>query len=329
MTIPNCNNWCVGNYRDWLEVMLTSQCNGKCSWCIEKDGFKPQKHVDVNTLAIIINQNEAKNIILLGGEPTLYKDLPILIQKCAPTKNLYITTNGSRLTPFFIFQIKGIAGINISIHHYYLWKNKEITGIDLNERNIMNVIARCHKHNIQVRLNCNLISGYIDSARDIKAYIDWGKFLRVDSIRFAELKNDDGSFVDASKILNYQYGLTNDPFVYGCSKKTTIDGMPVEFRQMCGFQTPHRKQPTTPEFNFPSKNVLYYDGITYNGWQKEAKMQTSQSNNSLRNLIRQMIKEEIAKIIAEELSELNVQTQSAPDIAKTSDSHKTVQHCQY
>ena len=27
---PNKNNFCGGNYEDWLEVKLTGNCNGKC-----------------------------------------------------------------------------------------------------------------------------------------------------------------------------------------------------------------------------------------------------------------------------------------------------------
>ena len=87
-----------------------------------------------------------------------------------------------------------------------------------------------------------------------------------DKIRFAELKQDEKEFVDLAKILNYKYGLNDNPFINGCNSDAVINGMPVNFRQMCGLQTSKRKKPENPEQI--TKQVLYYDGYIYNGWQK-------------------------------------------------------------
>ena len=62
-SIPNKLNFCGGNFQDWLEVMLTPACNGKCSWCIEKNGYR---------LVINCNQNGGQEVYhihlhLLGG----------------------------------------------------------------------------------------------------------------------------------------------------------------------------------------------------------------------------------------------------------------------
>ena len=40
-TFPNIKNFCGGGFQDWLEVMLEPSCNGRCSFCIEKDGARP------------------------------------------------------------------------------------------------------------------------------------------------------------------------------------------------------------------------------------------------------------------------------------------------
>ena len=79
---PNKNNSCGGAYLDWLEINLLKECNACCKWCIELKGYHPKQVVSYAKIAEAALKTEAKNIILLGGEPTLYKDLNKLIE-CA------------------------------------------------------------------------------------------------------------------------------------------------------------------------------------------------------------------------------------------------------
>lgn len=262
---PHPNNFCGGNYQDWMEVMLTAECNGKCSWCIEKEGFHPRWHIGGKELARIINDDPRPNVLLLGGEPTLYNDLEELNQYLQ-NKNLYITTNGSHLLN--IFNMKLLKGVNISIHHYDLERNTKITGCRL--VNSLQLIAPLKKKGIQIRFNCNLIKGEIDSKEAILQYIEFAKQYHVDSVRFAELKNVDHEFVDLAEIMDHEYGLNDDPYIHGCNQDVIINGMHVNFRQMCGLQTPLRPKPTYPEQY--SKSVLYYNGQYYQGWQKAMNM---------------------------------------------------------
>lgn len=55
--LPNKNNFCGGNFSDWIEVMLIDKCNGNCSWCIEKEGYKPKKIVAWQELVDVIIEN--------------------------------------------------------------------------------------------------------------------------------------------------------------------------------------------------------------------------------------------------------------------------------
>lgn len=282
---PNKKNFCGGNFQDWLEVNLIKKCNGKCSWCVEKHGWHPEEEADWIDIYDKIKASKKKNIILLGGEPTLYKKLDRIIGTLADDGlNVYLTTNGSHLSDSFIFNFIGMKGINISIHDYDLEKNKSITGIKI--ENLKRSIWMLHGFNINVRLNCNCISGHIDSAKQIKKYIEFAKSVGADSVRFAELKFDEENFVDLAKILNYKYGLNDDPFKQGCNKDAVINGMHVNFRQMCGLQTSKRPCPKNPEQC--KKKVLYYDGKIYNGWQlkKEKKMKPSEISELL-NAVKQ------------------------------------------
>ena len=126
-------------------------------------------------------------------------------------------------------------------------------------------INKAKELKIKIRLNCNTIKGYIDNESEINKYVEFAKNIGADSVRFAELKQDDKNFVDIAKILNYKYGLNDDPFSNGCIKDVIINNMSVNFRQMCGLQTTKRIAPENPEQI--NKKVLYYDGNFYNGWQ--------------------------------------------------------------
>ena len=265
--IPNSKNSCAGNFSDWLEVHLINKCNGHCAWCVEKDGYHPKKSVSWRRIANQIIRHNATNIILLGGEPTLYKDLrPLIIALNNANKKIWITTNGSLLTPEFVKNnLSGIEGINISIHHYDLKLNEIITGVSL--ENLLPAMGKLQN----VRFNCNCISGAIDSVTKIFNYIEFARISGANRVRFAELKNDTHRFVDLAKLFEHQYGLNDDPFIEGCNNDVKIRGFDVNFRQMCGLQTPLRPNPIDPQQI--TKKVLYYDGQFYDGWQKETKME--------------------------------------------------------
>lgn len=138
---------------------------------------------------------------------------------------------------------------------------------------------------IAVRLNCNCIAGEIDSKATIREYLWLAKWLGATSVRFAELKHDDTLFVDLASIFDHGYGLNDDPFRQGCCQDATIDGMPVNFRQMCGLQTSKRPRPLNPVFT-TSKRVLYHDGRLYNGWQM--RKENAMSEDTLKDLLQKV-----------------------------------------
>jgi hypothetical protein len=281
-SIPHPDNFCGGNFQDWLEVFLTEKCNGKCSWCIEKNGYHPPYRIDYPELIMTIIETGAKNVILLGGEPTLYDHTAL---RCIISVlklrgiNVYITTNGSKLNPHLVIStLYDIKGVNISIHHYDLKTNREITGISLDEDILRDSIKELHRVGASVRLNCNCIYKYIDNFSGCNEYLLFANRIGADSVRFAELKLDNDNFINLASIFSYEYGLSDDPFIHGCNKNAVIYGMPVNFRQMCGLQTPMRRRPINPKQY--SKKVLYYDGRIYDGWQT-----TSSANRRLEHIL--------------------------------------------
>jgi organic radical activating enzyme len=263
--------------------MLTDKCNGSCVWCIEKDGYRPPEHVGWERLVDAILLSRRRNIILLGGEPTLYEDINKLIASLAFRRNIYITTNGSKLTRDYVKKnLNGVQGVNVSIHSISPRLNKEITGIQLEAHDIGGAIEQLHEQGASVRFNCNLIKGYVDSKKAIIEYITWVKAMGGDSVRFAELKADKDNFVDLAKIMDYEHGLNDDPFTFGCHQNAIIEGLPVNFRQMCGLQTENRVKPKDAVQPY-DKSVLYYDGHIYQGWTKDRRF--NMNSNDLENIL--------------------------------------------
>ncbi len=266
-SIPNPANFCGGAFPDWLEVNLTDKCNARCSWCIERKGWHPSHHATWKEMADAAIATGRRNIILLGGEPLLYRDLACLVERLTRAgRDVWITTNGSLLTADFVNQrLTCVRGVNISIHHHDLLCNKTITGVKLNFHALRRAVAALQLRHAAVRLNCNCIAGQVDSANRIREYVKFASQLGVDKVRFAELKDNIGGFVDLAAILDHKYGLNDNPFADGCNSDAVIDGMPVNFRQMCGLQTTRRPSPDDPQQVV--KKVLYYDGKLYDGWQ--------------------------------------------------------------
>lgn len=264
------DNFCGGNYQDWVEVMLTTKCNAGCEWCVEKRAIHPQGMVSYKELAKTILEEKKKNVILLGGEPTLYKNLKELIFELRQNDiNVYLTTNAYLISKKFVKEnLLDLTGVSFSIHHYDLEKNKEITKILLKEDLLLEGIEELNNRGIPVRLNCNLQYKYIDTKEEVLSYISWAKKIKASSVRFAELKFDEGNFIGAETLFVGEYGLSRDPMKLGCSKSCEINGMSVNFRQMCGLQT-HRRIPHFPEVIKNTKSVLYYNGKVYDGWQQE------------------------------------------------------------
>jgi organic radical activating enzyme len=260
---PHPGNFCGGNYQDWLEVKLTSDCNGSCAWCIERDGYSPESG-DSEVLCRAILSSGKQNVLLLGGEPTLYpdEDLRLLLQGLSGV-NVFMTTNGSKLTPEYIKKtLVGLKGLNISIHHYDLTRNSKITGVELSD--LLDATQALHGIGCKVRFNCNCIHQEIDSRAAIQKYLEFAKKSGADSVRFSELFGVEGEqFVSLAEVFSHTFELNDDPGTLGCTKSATIEGMPVTFKQVCG-----SNGRLVPEQKY-TKMVLYANGELSQGWRKQ------------------------------------------------------------
>ena len=162
---PHPDNACSGKYDDWLEVNLLPECNGSCPWCIENGGYHPVERASWKRIVEVAIGTGKKNIILLGGEPTIHPDIGDIVRSLnMADRDVYVTTNGSMLSGSFVLDnLRWARGVNISVHDYNLPRNKEITGIDLVHFELLDAIDDLHEYGASVRMNCNCIKGYIDS----------------------------------------------------------------------------------------------------------------------------------------------------------------------
>lgn len=264
-------NFCGGSFTEWLAVNLLSDCNAKCKFCIEKrEGYTVNKKVDWKTMAEAIVKSDKNKIMLLGGEPTLYKNIDklILYIRNNSDKEIFLTTNGFKLNETYVEKnLKLLTGISISICHYDINKNKELYGLKHDLKMLQKAIRQLNILNIPVRINCNLLPGYIDDKEEIYKMIEFSKNMGASEIRISETFSDT-QHIKLEEIFNYEYNLNDEPFEKGCLTYANINDYRVVFRQACGLETKNRKPPISPDIE-ACNDILYPNGKIYSGWLKK------------------------------------------------------------
>lgn len=276
-------NACAGGYGNCIDVKITNSCNGSCAFCIEKDGYSPEKSVTPAKLAMeTIAQHEFPTVLILGGEPTMYAGLCEYLQYIRPYKNqIFMTTNGSLLkTPYQDMDILGqcLDGLNISIHHYTEEKNDMVLrggapnapagrpNLHVSFDMLKTAIQTLHQHSCSVRINTNLVKGFIETREDIDHMVSLAVKLGADTIRFTELQDDEEHTVNAYDLFD---GLPNNPFCDGC-EVTLTDAypIPVIVKVTCGRVNRNRPTVTETPIRTGKTIVLYPDGTVSAGWRK-------------------------------------------------------------
>jgi organic radical activating enzyme len=111
--------------------MLGNLCNYKCNYCFPGSNEGTVNWPDIEIVKTNIghlldfykkNGKDIFQFYLIGGEPTLWKDLPILTEYLKSEYNaiINISTNGSRKLNWWDNNAKWFDDIEISVHHEFV-----------------------------------------------------------------------------------------------------------------------------------------------------------------------------------------------------------------
>lgn len=181
-----------GRRFSYLRLSITDVCNFRCHYCLP-DGYQSDSSRDFLTLPEIqttvraFAQLGTKKVRITGGEPSLRKDLPEIIETVAQTpgiEQVAITTNGYKLPQQINTWIKaGLTSLNVSVDSLDPRLFESITGHDKLET-ILEGIAMANDTGIPVKVNSVLMDQIRGEGFD--RFLTWIKDKPV-SVRFIEL----------------------------------------------------------------------------------------------------------------------------------------------
>lgn len=203
------------NREPYLDIVLTDYCNANCNFCIA-DLIHNKLNGDIEIfkekILFAINNMNVKEVLLLGGEPTMSKMLLPMIEWLSTLKldKIVMTTNGIRLAQNKEYREKilnsGLTNINISFMNIDIDKQKQITNskYTLTVNDIKNIYETAHKHKVNVRINNNVFLGNNDTLIDIIDFYNAVKNYS-DSVKISPLLK-----TDSFSVIDYKTKWTNE-----------------------------------------------------------------------------------------------------------------------
>ncbi len=192
----------------YLRLSITDVCNFSCNYCLP-NGYQCNQPRDFMSLSEITNLTKAfaqlgtEKIRITGGEPSLRKDLPDIINICKQTqgiKKVAITSNGYKLPTHLPSWLDAdIDAINISIDSLDPRQFLAITGHNKLDAILKGIDMALADGRPQIKVNTVLMREY--SGKNIQTYLDWLKDTPV-TLRFIELMQtgDNQKFFDAQHV---------------------------------------------------------------------------------------------------------------------------------
>ena len=149
----------------YLRLSITDFCNFRCDYCLP-DGYtanagkRPDNELSVSEIDVLI-QAFAKlgttKVRLTGGEPSIRKDLPRIIELAKQTEGIQtvaVSSNGYRLAKHLSdWQTAGLNQLNISIDSFDPTIFKQITGFDILPTLLQDIDTLLATTDIKLKLN--------------------------------------------------------------------------------------------------------------------------------------------------------------------------------
>lgn len=195
-----------------LYIDVTPVCNADCEFCIAKTTYSRNKISNneyMKRLDHVLSdlKNLAPSIQVVGGEPTVDPKIYEIIDLVDKhqMKRPVLNTNGFGLNERLVRRLNEstFEHINISRHHYHDNLNQEIMrSVRLLGNEELAITTKQLQKNIRVQ--CNLIGGYIDTYGEIMQFIAYAYHrLGVKNIAFAQLTPLPENDIYTQSIIDY------------------------------------------------------------------------------------------------------------------------------
>lgn len=187
------------NKQPYLDVVLNDSCNQNCMFCIadlihDKVNLNLEKAKE--QIRYSVENLNVKDILLLGGEPTLSPILIDIIKFCKSlpkVEKIIMTSNGIKLKDLSfandVFSA-GLTNLNISIMSIYEDNRQSASGGNINtvsQLDLADIIDVAHGNNVSVRINNNVFKGNNDSVTEMNMFYREMVGVGADSVKFSPL----------------------------------------------------------------------------------------------------------------------------------------------
>jgi cyclic pyranopterin phosphate synthase len=154
---------------DDLRISVTDRCNFRCVYCMPEEGMewlhraKLLRFEEIAAVVKVFVGLGVRTLRLTGGEPTLRKDLPVLVEMLRdvdPSLDLAMTTNGFLLERLAgPLRDAGLRRINVSIDSLLRHRFAEITRRDALEQ-VMRGLEAAEEAGLEpIKINCVVVRG--------------------------------------------------------------------------------------------------------------------------------------------------------------------------
>ena len=197
-----------------IYVDLSSKCNANCAFCINRVNFARKDVPDdfyVHQFYQSVKQVRFldPSIQIVGGEPTLLPDrlcaLTDIISKLNMRKPV-LGTNGFGLCNDQLIQriAPAFQHINISRHHYDDEIRRQIMGFkNPLDNDKLSFLMKNKDLAHKIRLNCCLLSGYIDDFGKVVHYLNRAVGMGLRNICFSTLSVLPGDYIYDPALVEY------------------------------------------------------------------------------------------------------------------------------
>lgn len=177
-----------------LYIHINKICNARCDFCNIYKQHSPKIEFNFHKLSEVLTElirvNKLGRIAITGGETfldiELLDDVLSTIKRSIKTPIVTINTNASML--YKLYQLKNIdvlTEIRISRHHYSDQINDSIFGVKC--ATLSDISEAVKRYGNIIKLNCNLINGYIDNVSEVSKYLDAVSSIGISEVGFVGL----------------------------------------------------------------------------------------------------------------------------------------------